>query len=124
MRLILIGTALSMSLIAQAALAMSGPDITNLITDKKVTLKTSYGKFPLRYRSDSTVLGDGSKTGLVRFFAPKETGKWWVNKNSLCQQWPTWYKGKVFCFEITKLSNSQIKWERDDGFSGTAVISD
>lgn len=103
--------------------AMSGEEIANLIVDKKVLLSTSYGKMPLRYRSDKSVVGDGSNTGLIRFFAPKETGKWWIADDRLCQQWPSWYKGKPFCFTIKKTSENSIRWVREDGYSGTAKIS-
>ena len=123
MRLQVILTLVTTILIAPSAYAMSGAEISNLITDKKVILETSYGKFPLRYRVDKSVTGDGRKTGLARFFAPKETGNWWVRSNSLCQRWPTWYDGKAFCFKVEKISSNKIRWIRDDGYSGTAVIS-
>jgi hypothetical protein len=47
-----------------------------------------------------TVTGDGTALGLGRWLAPKETGRWWVRGDRLCQQWPTWYDGKPSCFQI------------------------
>ncbi|MFD0917976.1 hypothetical protein ACFQ14_16350 [Pseudahrensia aquimaris] len=111
-------TALSISTQAYA----KDVDIPSLITDKKVILSTTYGEMPLRYNADMTVIGDGSNTGLVRFFAPKEQGKWWISENQLCQSWPTWYDGKPYCFKIEKTGADSIKWTRNDGYSGTAKI--
>ena len=102
---------------------LSGEKISELITDKKVVLATTWGSFPLRYDSSQEVTGDGSGVGLSRFFAPKETGKWWVASDELCQQFPTWYKGRSFCFKISQTGPNKIKWVREDGFAGTAVIS-
>lgn len=113
----------AMTLMSSAtANTLSGVSISELIKGKNVQLKTSFGTFPLRYNSDGTVLGDGTKTGLVRFFAPKETGKWWVTARQLCQRWPTWYDGKPFCFRISQTGPKTIRWIREDGYSGTASI--
>ena len=57
-------------------------------------------------------------------FAPKEEGRWWVEDNSLCQKWPSWYRGRQFCFKITSLGEGRISWLRDDGAKGTARIGD
>ena len=105
-----------------AADNLNGVSISELISGKNVQLKTSLGKFPLRYNANGTVLGDGTKTGLVRFFAPKETGKWWVTERQLCQRWPTWYDGRPFCFRVNQTGPNSIRWIREDGYSGTALI--
>jgi len=105
------------------ASAMDGKDIRAAISGKKVLLKTRWGSFPLRYRANSRVVGDGSALGLAKFFAPKETGNWWVANNRLCQKFPTWYKGQTSCFRLKKSGPNTLKWVRQDGASGTAVIS-
>ena len=101
---------------------LSDGQIKAAISGKTVTLATSWGAFPLKYGNDKRVTGDGSGLGLARFFSPKETGKWWVAANQLCQKFPTWYKGKTFCFTLTQESSDKIKWRREDGYSGTATI--
>ena len=107
---------------AQASQKLSGSDIKKTISGQKVVLATSYGSFPLRYSASKRVTGDGSELGLAKFFAPKETGKWWVRANKLCQKFPTWYSGRTFCFTLEKTGPSTLKWRRSDGFSGTATI--
>ena len=121
MRILLTLVFLCMGLVSSHA-SLTGTEIKKLVTNKKIVLSTAYGKFPLRYWSNRTVTGDGSKTGLVRFFAPRETGKWWVRGKQLCQRWPTWYDGKPFCFTVEKIGPRRIKWVRSDGYTGTARI--
>ena len=101
---------------------LSGNEINSLISGKKVLLQTSWGSFPLRYATSRRVTGDGTALGLARFFAPKETGKWWVKSDQLCQKFPTWYRGKTFCFSLEKAGAKKLRWRRDDGYSGTALI--
>jgi hypothetical protein len=103
---------------------LGGHQIKSLIAGKTVFLSTGYGfNMPLHYGGDGNVTGDGSGTVLGRYFAPKETGKWWVENNQLCQQWPSWYEGRTFCFTVHKTGSQTIYWQRDDGYSGTARIS-
>jgi hypothetical protein len=116
--------ALIASLTASPALAsdLSGSDIKSTIGGKQVMLKTFWGGFPLRYASSGAVTGDGTALGLAKFFAPKETGKWWVAGDQLCQQFPTWYKGQKLCFTLSRKDATTLKWVREDGYSGTAKI--
>lgn len=104
------------------AAQLSGAEIKSTIGGKQVMLKTVWGGFPLRYAAGGRVTGDGTALGLARFFAPKETGKWWVAGDKLCQQFPTWYDGKQFCFTLSRQNSSGLIWVRDDGYSGTAKI--
>lgn len=110
---------------AAAAEELDGPKIKKLIAGETVRLNTPFGiALPLRYRRDGVVVGDVSGISAASMFAPKEEGRWWVDDDSLCQQWPTWYKGRKFCFKITSLGEGSIFWLRDDGASGTARIGD
>jgi hypothetical protein len=119
-----VGLAMAYSLAALPALAsdLSGKEIQTTIGGKQVMLRTFWGGFPLRYASSGAVTGDGTALGLAKYFSPKETGKWWVAGNQLCQQFPTWYKGKQFCFTLSRTNETTLKWVRDDGYSGTAKI--
>lgn len=102
---------------------LSGAEIKKLISGEKVFLSTPFGgELPLSYRTNGQVSGDVSGISAASMFAPKEIGKWWIEGNRLCQQWPTWYKGRQFCFTIVKTGDSTITWLRDDGTSGTARI--
>lgn len=105
------------------AQVLTGQKIKSLISGRTVNLSTPFGvSLPLFYSKNGVVTGDVSGISAASLFAPKEQGKWWITGNSMCQQWPSWYKGKRFCFEITQTGDNKIKWLRDDGATGTAVI--
>lgn len=118
------GIAVLLATLAPAAAEpVSGNDLERLVSGKRVYLATPLGgEFPLHYRPNGRVTGDGTGLGLGRFLAPKETGRWWVDGRRLCQQWPTWYDGKTSCFTITPAGPGRIGWVRDDGTKGRARI--
>lgn len=106
-----------------SAQTLSGAEIKSLISGRTVKLSTPFGvALPLFYAKDGVVSGDISGITAASLFAPKEKGKWWITGNSMCQQWPSWYDGRRFCFEITSINSEKIKWSRDDGATGTAVV--
>ncbi|MFD1329048.1 hypothetical protein [Mycoplana ramosa] len=110
---------------AAAAEELDGPKIKKLIAGETVRLNTPFGiALPLRYRTDGIVVGDVSGISAARMFAPKEEGRWWIEENSLCQKWPSWYNGRQFCFKIKWLGERRISWLRDDGAKGTARVGD
>ncbi|MEM7288946.1 MAG: hypothetical protein AAF412_01030 [Pseudomonadota bacterium] len=103
---------------------LSGNEIKQALAGKRVYLATRWGvEFPLIYKLNGRVTGDGSGTGLGKYFAPKETGKWWVSGNKMCQKFPTWYDGRTFCFKLEEKGPRSLIWKRDDGTSGTARVS-
>ena len=102
---------------------LSGDELKDFVNGKRIYLKIPFGgEFPLQYKTSGRVTGDGTKTGLGKYFAPKETGEWFVDGERLCQQFPTWYKGKVNCFTVEKTGETTLNWVRDDGYSGKARI--
>ncbi len=122
-------TALSAISVTQLALAAAGPlsgeEIKSLIGGKKVYLSTPLRiELPLYYQSNGAVTGNISGFSMASMFAPRETGRWWVEGSKMCQQFPTWYKGKRFCFTIEQRGAGKIAWTRDDGYSGKARIAD
>jgi hypothetical protein len=113
--------------LAQAAAAgpLSGEQIKTLIGGKQVYLSTPIRiELPLYYGANGSVTGNISGFSMASMFAPKETGRWWVEGSKMCQQFPTWYKGKRFCFTIEQTGANKIAWTRDDGYSGKARIVD
>lgn len=116
-------TVLSISAPANAEV-LSASEIKQTVVGKRILLATRYGvEFPLVYRNNGSVKGDGTGTGLGRFFSPKETGKWWVKGRTLCQKFPTWYDGRTQCFTLEKIGGNKLRWKSTDGRSGTARVS-
>lgn len=104
---------------------LEGPELKRAIAGKRVYLATPLGgEFPLFYRPDGRVDGSGEAVGLGRFLKPKDSGRWWVEGRNLCQQWQTWYDGRVFCFTVTEQEAGRIAWVRDDGEKGVARLAE
>ncbi len=102
---------------------LSGKQIREQIIDQTVLLNTGYGvDLPLYYARNGKVTGDASGTMLGKMFMPKETGKWWVDNNRMCQQFPKWNNGNVVCFSLKKTGQRTYKWKRHDGKTGTARL--
>jgi hypothetical protein len=102
---------------------LDGPAIRKLVTGRTIYLAAPLGgEFPLNYRPDGTVNGDGTSVGLGRFLAAKETGRWSVDGNLLCQQFPTWNKGAKVCFTLERLADGRIRWVQTNGDQGLARL--
>tara|TARA_R110000850_G_scaffold149576_7_gene272027 strand:+ start:130 stop:726 length:597 start_codon:yes stop_codon:yes gene_type:complete len=115
--------ALAVAPVTAKAEQLAGNQLKQFVNGKRVYLATPFGgEFPLNYQRTGVVTGDGTALGLGKFFAPTETGRWWVKGENLCQQWPTWYDGKTTCFQIRKTGERSLDWIRDDGRSGKARI--
>jgi hypothetical protein len=121
----LFGVLASVSVSPAQAETLSGPELRKRIVGRTVYLSAPLGgEFPLIYRQDGTVSGDGTSVGLGRFFATKETGRWTISGNQLCQQFPTWYQGTRLCFTVSQLEGDKIRWVRDNGQTGVARVGD
>lgn len=108
---------------AEAAPSMKDAEIKSAVAGKRIYLQTPLGgEFPLNYRKNGRVDGDGQAVGLGRFMAPKDSGKWWVEGGRLCQKWTEWYDGKTQCFVLTRTGDTTLYWKRNDGLEGEARI--
>ena len=102
---------------------LRGEALREAVSGKRIYLSVPLGgELPLYYQPDGRVDGSGEAAGLGRFLKPSDSGRWWVEGERLCQQWESWYKGRVFCFTVRKLPENRIAWARDDGESGIARI--
>ncbi len=108
---------------AAQASTLKGDDIRSDIVGRTVFLAAPFGgEFPLNYRPNGVVDGDGEALGLGRWIAPRDKGRWWVRENRLCQQFETWYNGAPMCFELTRTGPQRLRWVRDNGETGAARI--
>ena len=122
-RALAIAAAVTLAAVPAHAQAMDGRQIVDAVKDRRIYLRVPFGgEFPLYYQSNGQVTGDGTALGLGRYFAPRETGRWFVRGDRLCQQFPTWYDGEVSCFTLRRIGETTLRWRRDDGYSGRARI--
>lgn len=106
-----------------AAETLSGEELRKLVTGRTVFLATPLGgEMPLRYSPNGVVDGNGQAIGLGRFFAARESGRWFIRGDNLCQQFPTWYDGQRLCFSVQDLGGGRIRWIRDNGERGVARV--
>ena len=123
MRLFILAVAALAFATPSHASSFSGGEIRSDIIGHTVYLATPFGgEFPLNYRSNGSVDGDGEALGLGRWVQPKDTGRWWISGDQLCQQFDNWYNGTPMCFELTRTGSNTLRWLRDNGESGRARI--
>jgi hypothetical protein len=104
---------------------LAGDGLRQAVSGKRIYLAVPLGgEMPLFYRPDGRVDGSGDAVGLGRFLKPRDSGRWWVQGDRLCQKWQAWYEGRVFCFTVRDLGGNKIAWLRDDGEKGIARIGD
>lgn len=121
------GVAFGSVMVAQPghAAQMSGPDIRDAITGKRIYLQVPMGgEFPLFYKPNGQVDGTGTARGLGVLTRVSDTGRWWVAGDRLCQVWNTHENGRQFCFTLQRVSRDRLRWVRNDGLAGDARIGD
>lgn len=107
----------------ESGVSLRGEALKDAVSGKRIYLSVPLGgELPLYYQANGRVDGSGEAAGLGRFLKPTDSGRWWVEGERLCQQWETWYQGRVFCFTVKKLPENRIAWARDDGEKGIARI--
>lgn len=104
---------------------LSGEEITKLIVNRRIYLQVPLGgEFPLHYMPNGVVDGTGTAAGLGHLARVSDEGRWWVTKETLCQQWKKYENGRRFCFRLTNKGDGRLAWDRDDGLKGLARIGD
>jgi Bacterial SH3 domain len=102
--------------------ALSGDAIKETVAGAVLEVDTPVGvKVPIRYFEDGRIAGEARGLAYI-LGAPSDTGKWWVSSDRLCHKWSKWFDGVLQCMRLSQ-DGSRIFWRRDDGETGTAVIS-
>ncbi|HEV7305381.1 hypothetical protein [Ensifer sp.] len=123
LRIVLFIAAIFAATDLQAAQRYATEDIRQEVVGRRIYLAAPFGgEFPLNYRQDGSVDGDGEALGLGRFVQPKDVGSWWIEADRLCQKFRTWYDGRPMCFELYRVDDERLKWIRNDGETGIARI--
>src|SRR6476660_2584825 len=104
--------------------ALSGDAIRETFAGAIVEVDTPLGvKLPIQYFEDGRLSGEARGLAYI-LGAPTDTGKWWVSSSGdrLCHKWSKWFDGVLQCLRLSR-DGSRILWRRDDGETGTAVVS-
>ena len=119
--------AVGLGLPATASLAeptqLAGDELRQAISGKTVYLNISGFELPINYAANGRMTGKMSTVAasFSRGDGARDSGKWWVAADQLCQQWTSWMDGKAYCYRLTR-EGSTVHWVRNDGHSGTARI--
>lgn len=123
MRIVMV--AATMLIAGGAALAsdpqLEGDDLRKAISGKTVSLNTPMGGLPISYRADGTMQG---RAGALADYtgAARDSGRWWIVADQLCQRWNNWLGGTSYCFKLRQ-QGGNVQWTRSDGLSGSATIA-
>jgi hypothetical protein len=124
---------LSAALLALSGSALSGEEVAVIrgdklreaVSGKTVYLMTPIGaEIPIRYKPNGTIQGSIS-AGLAALggeSVSKDTGRWWVVREQICQQWNNWSDRRSHCYKF-RIAGVRVQWQRNDGQTGTARIA-
>jgi hypothetical protein len=126
------GILFSAVLIASAGTAMAaenaivtGDKLRETLSGKTVYLMTPIGsEIPIRYKANGTIQGSISATlaALGGESMRTDTGRWWVVREQVCQQWKNWSDRRSHCYKFS-IAGGNVQWQRSDGETGTGRIS-
>lgn len=100
---------------------LEGETLRKAIAGKTVSLSTPMGGLPISYRADGTMQGQAGALATYTG-AARDTGRWWIVADQLCQRWNNWLGGSSYCFRLRQ-QGASVHWTRSDGVSGMATIA-
>ena len=107
------------------ATSLTEDQLREAITGKTIYLSISGFELPIHYKANGRMSGSMGQVAAAfsRGDGSRDSGRWWVDANQLCQRWTSWMDGQTNCYKITRQGNL-INWVRQDGVLGTARIED
>ncbi len=114
----------ALPLFAGVALAepqpLSGEALRTVLTGKTVVLNTPVGGIPIDYRDNGTMIGRAKDLSMY-VGAERDTGRWWIKSDQVCQKWEVWLSARAYCFTLRVVGRT-VHWTRNDGEAGTALL--
>ena len=116
---------LALFLLAGAGVAeplpLSGEALRTVLTGKTVVLNTPVGGIPIDYRDNGTMVGRAKDLSMY-VGAERDTGRWWIKSDQVCQKWDIWLGARAYCFTLRVVGRT-VHWKRNDGEAGTARLA-
>lgn len=123
----LFGVALILSLMSTEAASagrLAGEELRKTFSGKTFKISTPIGALAVHFQPNGAMRGR-AQAAVSAFGEPpreeRDTGKWQVRGEELCQRWQTWLSGTTFCVRITK-SGDKFRWSTAEGYSGEARV--
>jgi hypothetical protein len=113
------------SALASEEAVLTGKQLREAISGKTLYLKTPIGaEIPIRYRPNGTIQGSVSPTlaALGGESVSSDTGRWWIVREQVCQQWKNWSDSRSHCYKF-RTAGGSVQWRRNDGQTGTARLA-
>lgn len=101
--------------------ALSGSLLHQAVAGKTVSISSPVGTIPVKYRMNGTMSGSSTALAAVTGSA-RDSGRWWVSGDKLCQRWNTWLDAKTHCVTLRR-SGATLHWAASDGRTGVASVS-
>jgi hypothetical protein len=107
------------------ATSLTEDQLRQAISGKTVYLNISGFELPIQYKANGRMSGSMGQVAAAfsRGDGSRDSGRWWLDANQLCQRWTSWMDGQTNCYTLARQGNL-ITWVRQDGVSGTARIED
>jgi hypothetical protein len=107
------------------ATSLTEDQLRQAIIGKTIYLNVSGFELPIRYKANGRMTGSMGAVAATfsRGDGSRDSGRWWIEANQLCQRWTSWMDGQSYCYKITR-QGKIINWLRNDGISGTARIEE
>jgi len=103
---------------------LKGAALKKTVTGKTIYLRSQGIELPIAYRANGTMSGQlkAFAASLAGGISTKDSGRWWIANDQLCQRWNKWMGRKSTCYKLQR-KGSLVRWTSNDGRSGTARIS-
>ena len=101
---------------AFAADALTGPEITALLSDATTKGRARGGKT----RTMKTA-ADGGMTLQMDDYSNSDTGKWWIEGDVYCSQWRKLRDGAKGCWDVTPAGGDEYDFVGRDGMRDLTV---
>jgi hypothetical protein len=103
---------------------LAGEELRKTFSGRTFRISTPVGTFAVSFQPNGTMAGT-SGTQLASMDGAsddeRDTGKWQVRGDQLCQQWRSWLNGETVCVRISR-SGETFYWRSADGYSGEAKL--
>jgi hypothetical protein len=89
-------------------------ELRQAIVNKTVYLNVSGFELPIRYKPNGRMTGNMGVVAATfsQGDGSRDSGRWWIDANQLCQRWTSWMDGQIHCYKISRQGNVIIGFAR------------